>query len=206
MSTTTDLPVVRPSDLGPPIYVGSVQRLYAVPGRDDLMVCETTNAGSVFDVGSIFDIPGSDVARATFRHALYTRMAQPKTWIKVREAIQKEIAKPEASAEARAFLEDLLVGPLEKMVVSGANTHHTGMLDSVTGEITAGMPENPSTFNVVRRFPVMKPVQKPILLLRLRLFHVLPGGHVRDPAGVHRAFRHHRRVLRAAQVRQPERC
>ncbi|WP_009960548.1 phosphoribosylaminoimidazolesuccinocarboxamide synthase [Verrucomicrobium spinosum] len=163
MSTTTDLPVVRPSDLGPPIYVGSVQRLYAVPGRDDLMVCETTNAGSVFDVGSIFDIPGSDVARATFRHALYTRMAQPKTWIKVREAIQKEIAKPEASAEARAFLEDLLVGPLEKMVVSGANTHHTGMLDSVTGEITAGMPENPSTFNVVRRFPVMKPVQKPIL-------------------------------------------
>ena len=69
------LPAVRPSELGKPIYVGSVQHLYAVPGREDLMVCETTNAGSVFDVGSIFDIPGSDVARATFRHALYSRIA-----------------------------------------------------------------------------------------------------------------------------------
>ncbi len=75
--STAQLPAVRPSELGKPIYVGSVQHLYAVPGRDDLMVCETTNAGSVFDVGSIFDIPGSDVSRATFRHALYTRMGRP---------------------------------------------------------------------------------------------------------------------------------
>ena len=85
--STEKLPAIRPSELGQPIYRGSVQHLYAVPGREDLMVCETTNAGSVFDVGSIFDIPGSDVARATFRHALYTRMGKPETWAKVRDAI-----------------------------------------------------------------------------------------------------------------------
>jgi phosphoribosylaminoimidazole-succinocarboxamide synthase len=128
------------------------------------MVCETTAAGSVFDVGSIFDIPGSDVARATFRHALYTRMGKPETWVKVQEAIQKEIDSPGCPAEAKSFLEDLMAGPLEKMVVEGARTHHIGMMDAETGAIGAGvMPGAPSTFNVVRRFPVMKPVQKAFL-------------------------------------------
>src|SRR6188508_1824911 len=101
--STPNLPAVRPSDLGKPIYIGSVQHLYAVPGRQDLMVCETTNAGSVFDVGSIFDIPGSDVARATFRHALYTRMARPETWTAVKAAIQAEAKRPGMTPEAVAF-------------------------------------------------------------------------------------------------------
>lgn len=156
------LPAVRPYELGQPIYVGSVQHLYAVPGRDDLMVCETTNAGSVFDVGSIFDIPGSDVSRATFRHALYTRMSRPETWVKVRDAIVA--AQGSADTPARNFLEDLQCGPLESMLREGARTHHIGMLDAKSGEIcTTGTPKHPSTFNVVRRFPVMKPVQKQFL-------------------------------------------
>src|SRR6187455_1062759 len=104
------LPSVRPSELVKPIYVGSVQHLYAVPARDDLMVCETTNAGSVFDVGSIFDIPGSDVSRATFRHALYTRMGKPETWAKVRDAIVADSQLPEA------FKADIQSGPLETML------------------------------------------------------------------------------------------
>ena len=161
MSTPT-LPAVRPSELGQPIYVGSVQHLYAVPGREDLMVCETTNAGSVFDVGSIFDIPGSDVSRATFRHALYTRMGKPETWAKVRDAIVA--AQGSADTPVRNFLEDLQRGVLETMLREGARTHHIGMLDAQSGEIcTSGTPKNPSTFNVVRRFPVMKPVQKEFL-------------------------------------------
>lgn len=152
------LPSVRPSELGKPIYVGSVQHLYAVPGREDLMVCETTNAGSVFDVGSIFDIPGSDVSRATFRHALYTRMGKPETWAKVRDAIVADSQIP------AAFKEDIQSGPLETMLREGARTHHIGMLDAETGEIvTSGAPKHPSVFNVVRRFPVMKPVQKKFL-------------------------------------------
>lgn len=154
----TNLPSVRPSELGKPIYVGSVQHLYAVPGREELMVCETTNAGSVFDVGSIFDIPGSDVARATFRHALYTRMGKPETWAKVRDAILADAQLP------AAFKEDIQKGPLEEMLREGARTHHIGMLDAVTGEIcTSGTPANPSVFNVVKRFPVMKPVHKAFL-------------------------------------------
>ena len=157
-ASAATLPSVRPSELGKPIYVGSVQHLYAVPGREDLMVCETTNAGSVFDVGSIFDIRGSDVARATFRHALYTRMAKPETWVKVRDAI---VADPNLPS---SFKEDIQKGPLEAMLRDGARTHHIGMLDAVTGEIcTTGTPKNPSVFNVVRRFPVMKPVQKTFL-------------------------------------------
>lgn len=168
---TQNLPVVRPSELGQPIYVGSVQRLYAFPGREDLMVCETTNAGSVFDVGSIFDIPGSDVARATFRHALYTRMGRPETWAKVRDAIVADAQLP------AAFKADLLAGPLEAMLREGARTHHIGMLDAVSGEIcTTGTPANPSVFNVVRRFPVMKPVQKAFL-----------GSFVYDYAMFHQA-------------------
>ncbi len=156
--TPHQLPPLRPSELGQPIYVGSVQHLYAVPGREDLMVCETTNAGSVFDVGSIFDIPGSDVARATFRHALYTRMAKPETWAKVRDAIAADKDLP------AAFKEEIQKGPLEKMLREGALTHHKGMLDAESGEVCAeGTPAHPSTFNVVRRFPVMKPVLKPFL-------------------------------------------
>lgn len=152
------LPKVSLKELGQPIYVGSVQKLYAVPNREDLMVCETTKAGSVFDVGSIFDIPGSDVARATFRHALYTRLSKPETWAKVRDAILKA---PDADA---AFREEIQRGPLEKMLIEGARTHHLGMLDAESGEIVGeGAPAHPSCFNVVRRFPAMKPVQKPFL-------------------------------------------
>src|SRR3954469_6748728 len=116
--TTMKLPSIRPSELGEPIYVGSVQRLYAVPDNEDLMVCETTNAGSVFDVGSIFDIPGSDVSRATFRHALYTRMGKPETWTKVRDAL---VADPQLPADFKA---DIQSGPLETMLREGARTHH----------------------------------------------------------------------------------
>ncbi|CAN5689562.1 hypothetical protein BH11VER1_BH11VER1_39170 [soil metagenome] len=152
------LPKVQLKELGLPIYHGSVQKLYAVPDREDLMVCETTKAGSVFDVGSIFDIPGSDVSRATFRHALYTRLGQPETWIKVRDAILKA---PDMDA---AFREEIQRGPLEKMLSQGACTHHIGMVDAESGEIVAKeLPTHPSCFNIVRRFPALKPVQKPFL-------------------------------------------
>lgn len=169
--SASSLPNIRVNELGEPIYVGSVQRLYAVPGREDLMVAETTNAGSVFDVGSIFDIEGSDIARATFRHALYTRLGKPETWAKVRDAILADQEMDEA------FRAEILKGPLETMLQEGARTHHVGMLDAQTGEVAAeGAPQNPSAFNVVRRFPVMKPVQKPFL-----------GAHVFDYAMFYQA-------------------
>lgn len=144
--------------LGEPVYRGSVQYLYAVPDHPSYLVCQTTEAGSVFDVGSIFHIEGNDLSRALFRHAMYTRLAEPETWLRVKAAIQADQNLDSAWRTA------LLTGPLEGMIESGARTHHVGMIDAVTGAVVSGSnPEHPSTFNVVRRFPVMKPPQRPLL-------------------------------------------
>ncbi len=144
--------------LGEPVYRGSVQHLYAIPEHPAYLACQTTEAGSVFDVGSIFHIEGNDLSRALFRHAMYTRLQQPDTWARVRAAI-------EADAEMDPlWKQELLSGPLETMLESGARTHHVGMVDAQTGAVVTGaMPEHPGTFNVVRRFPVMKPPQRPLL-------------------------------------------
>lgn len=146
------------SQLGEPVYRGSVQNLYSVPGHPAFIICETTPAGSVFDVGSIFDIEGNDLNRAIFRHAMYSRLADPQTWRRVKAAIEAD-AKMDAD-----WKKELLAGPLEQMLEQGAQTHHVGMLDAVTGAVVQhGIPENPSCYNVVRRFPVMKPPQRTLL-------------------------------------------
>lgn len=158
------------SKLGEPVYRGSVQNLYAVPGHPGFVVCETTPAGSVFDVGSIFNIEGNDLNRAIFRHSMYSRLGQPETWKRVKAAI-------EATPMDESWRKELLTGPLEMMLESGAATHHIGMVDAKTGEIAReGMPANPSCYNVVRRFPVMHPPQRTLL-----------GTHVFDYAQFHQS-------------------
>ena len=144
---------------GDPFYKGSVQHLYPVPDRDDLMACRTGSVGSVFDVGALFEIPGNDISRAVFRHVLYASMAQPETWRAVRDAITSDGT---LEAEMKSAL---LSGILEECCEKGAKTHHVGMIDSVTGDVVEkGAPENPSTYNVVRRFQIVKPPQ-------VRVFH-----------------------------------
>ncbi|MFM2143390.1 MAG: hypothetical protein RLZZ476_1934, partial [Verrucomicrobiota bacterium] len=129
----------------------------AVPGHPGYVVCETTEAGSVFDVGSIFKIEGNDLNRAAFRHAMYTRLGKPETWHRVKKAI-------ETTPMDESWRQELLRGPLESMLEHGAATHHIGMLDAQSGEVVReGMPANPSCFNVVRRFPVMHPPQRVLL-------------------------------------------
>jgi phosphoribosylaminoimidazole-succinocarboxamide synthase len=135
-----------------------VQNLYAVPGHPDHIICETTEAGSVFDVGSIFTIQGNDLNRAVFRHAMYRRLAQPETWRRVEKALL------ETSTLGETWRSQLMDGTLPMMMEAGARTHHVGMIDAVTGQIvTEGMPEHPSCYNVVRRFPVMRPQQRNIM-------------------------------------------
>ncbi len=152
------------ANLGPLLYDGSVQRLYSIPEHPGYIIAETTPAGSVFDVGSIFTIADNDLNRAVFRHALYTRLAQPATWAMVKERIERD------PAISTAWKKDILSGPLETMCLSGGMTHHLGMVDAASGSIVSDiMPEHPSCFNVVRRFPVMKPPHRPFL-----------GGHVFD--------------------------
>lgn len=157
--------------LGASVYLGSVQHIYAAPDHPGFMVCETTEAGSVFDVGSIFKIEGNDLSRAVFRHALYSRLGKPETWQRVKAAIES------SATVGDDWRKELLTGPLEAMLERGAMTHHLGMIDAKTGEVVRdGMPANPSCFNVVRRFPVMKPPQRTFL-----------GGHVFDYAQFHQS-------------------
>lgn len=140
------------SALQEPFYAGSVQRLFEVPDDPSMMVCETTSVGSVFDVGAIFSIEGSDVSRSVFRHVLYTKLGTPGVWQQVAETL-----KSEAGLDA-AQRDELLGGLLERYCESGAKTHHVGMLDAQTGAVAStGLPENESTYNVVRRYVVKKP-------------------------------------------------
>jgi phosphoribosylaminoimidazole-succinocarboxamide synthase len=154
-----DLPArIDLSSLSEPVYRGSVQNLYAVPDHPSYIVCETTPAGSVFDVGSIFTIDGNDLNRAIFRHAMYSRLGQTQTWQRVQAALLKADSIPQT------WCDQLMDGVLPAMLESGALTHHVGMLDAQTGEIiTQGMPTSPSCYNVVRRFPVMKPAQRNVM-------------------------------------------
>jgi len=154
-----DLPThLVPSSLSEPVYRGSVQNLYAVPDHPGYIVCETTEAGSVFDVGSIFKIDGNDLNRAIFRHAMYSRLSQPETWQRVEKALLQN------GALGETWRSQLMDGTLPSMIETGAQTHHVGMMDAETGEIvTSGMPANPSCYNVVRRFPVMKPPQRNVM-------------------------------------------
>lgn len=143
---------IPPASLGTPFYEGSVQRLYAVPGDDSRMVTETSDRGSVFDVGALFSIEGHDVNRALFRHVLYSRLSRPETWTAVRDAIRAD-----ASLDA-AFREEILSGTLEEACERGLRTHHEGMLDGETGEVCRdAVPRCPSARNLVRRYRILKP-------------------------------------------------
>lgn len=72
---SSDTKSVLPQNLGTPFYAGSVQSLYQLADFPEWIVAETGSGGSVFDVGTIFDIPGSAEARALFRHVFFTRLA-----------------------------------------------------------------------------------------------------------------------------------
>ncbi|MCF6313844.1 MAG: hypothetical protein L3J39_15470 [Verrucomicrobiales bacterium] len=140
------------SELGEPFYIGSVQKLYGVDSDDSVMVTQTTNQGSVFDVGALFEIPGSDVARAVFRHVLYSEMAKPELWKEVLDGIRATEDLDDV------YRDELLTGAMEDVCERGARTHHEGMIDALSGEIChRGLPENPSAYNVVRKYQILKP-------------------------------------------------
>lgn len=148
----SEFPRIPPATLTTPFYSGSVQQLHAVPNDDSVMVMRTTNAGSVFDVGAIFEIPGNDLARAIFRHVLYSKLGQPSVWRQVADAIRGD-AEMDAT-----YREALLKGVIDDLTTRGGRTHHVGMLDGETGELCReGLPASPSTCNVVRRYRIEKP-------------------------------------------------
>ncbi len=144
--------------LDQPCYIGSVQKLYSVPDHPELLISETTAGGSVFDVGTIFNIEGSDVGRASFRHLVFQELKNPDTWVSFSKLLSKkeELIQKDGSG--------LIKEAISEFSKSGAPTHHIGMIDRVSGEVfTQGFPLNPSNLTLIKKYEVAKPDLKQLL-------------------------------------------
>ncbi|MFZ5642093.1 MAG: phosphoribosylaminoimidazolesuccinocarboxamide synthase [Bacillota bacterium] len=135
-----------------PDYQGSVQELFYCRENPEYMVCRTTSGGSVFDVGTIFSIPGSDTSRTALRHKIYSLLGSKEEWSEIKKYL------PEMFKGQDELLNFLGEGLLERYVENGADTHHGGMIDSQSGEIYAGsFPPTPSPYVLVKKYNVIKP-------------------------------------------------
>ena len=146
------------SQLTTPAYQGSVQNLYYLREDEACMVCETTSSGSVFDVGSIYTIQGSDLCRAAFRHFIYTHLHSPEAWQAVGQRLQ------DTYGEKQRFLDFIHTkrsdgqSLLEQFQSQGATTHHLGMIDQQTGLVYSdSFPPQVSPFVLVEKFAAIKP-------------------------------------------------
>lgn len=145
------------------VYSGSVQKLYSVPGAKDVLVSETTAGGSVFDVGTIFSIEGSDVGRAGFRHFVYQRLADPAAWSDVAKHIEAYGGLDEILGTER------LRKTLADLQKTGLRTHHLGTIDRRTGRVVGkGFPAEPSNLTLIRAYQVNKP--EPQSIMRWHLY------------------------------------
>ena len=141
-----------------PCYIGSVQKIYDVPGRPDLIVSETTAGGSVFDVGTIFNIEGSDIGRAGFRHLVFQQLQNPESWRALLTQITGEgrLIQRDESGLAEKVLADFCKG--------GAPTHHAGMVERESGEVfSRGFPSKLSNLTLIKKFQVIKPELRQVM-------------------------------------------
>ncbi len=139
-------------------YTGSVQNIYTVAENEDLLISETTVGGSVFDVGTIFSIAGSDTARAAFRHLIYRNLMDPRSWVEV----EKYLADIGGQASLNASTS--LKSTLEDLKQNGLRTHHVGMIEATTGRIfSTGNPPELSNLTLISKFQVKKPEPKKVM-------------------------------------------
>lgn len=144
--------IIDLSKLDEPDYIGSVQRLYYLKDNKDLMVCETTAGGSVFDVGTIFSIKNSDRCRAALRHRIFTMLGSSNEWKNIHRIILKKYK------QNKAFCEFLSKGLLEEFKSKGAPTHHMGMINEKTGEVHKTSFTKPvSKYILVKKYQIIKP-------------------------------------------------
>ncbi len=139
---------------GEPTYGGSVQDLFSLEvDGNEYFLCRTSDSGSVFDVGTIFSVPDSDVLRTLVRHLIYTGLEDPETWKNITEEDIKYCYQRED------ILKDLLDGGLlSELKEKGVYTHHAGMVDKNSGNVTSkNVPENPSSLVLIEKFPVYRP-------------------------------------------------
>ena len=144
--------------LDEPLYIGSVQKLYDVPAHPEMIISETTAGGSVFDVGTIFNIEGSDTGRAAFRHLVFQELQDPSAWKELsgRLSADSPVMKLDTSG--------LLKGLLAEYCANGAPTHHAGMVERKSGKVFAkGFPSDLSNLTLIRKYKVIKPELKRVL-------------------------------------------
>ncbi|MBC8414682.1 hypothetical protein H8E50_13580 [bacterium] len=111
----------------------------------------------MFDVGTIFNIEGSDTGRACFRHLVFQELQNPESW----KALSDEL---DSQGVLKADNAGLLKDMLEKFKQTGAPTHHGGMIERETGKVFAkGYPGKPSNLTLIRKFKVLKPELKRLL-------------------------------------------
>lgn len=146
----SDFPEKIDLKLDNPVYEGSVQKLYDVPGHPDLLISETSVGGSVFDVGTIFSIEGSDIGRASFRHLVFQELKDPEAWKRLSVSVKDETGR----------LEEVLAGFKQ----AGAPTHHVGMVERESGKIfSKDFPSDLSNLTLIKKYTVEKPEFKKTL-------------------------------------------
>lgn len=141
------------------VYLGSVQELYSIPGNEDCLISKTTDGGSVFDVGTIFNIKGSDVSRACLRHKIFSSLNDKNCW----EALKKSLF---LSNDNEGYFKDKrFVDLVERFSVEGAKTHHLGIIDKNTGNVIVDrFPEELSNLTLISKFVVEKPIRECVLI------------------------------------------
>ncbi|UCH92559.1 MAG: hypothetical protein JSV88_19995 [Candidatus Aminicenantes bacterium] len=164
-----------------PDYKGSVQDIYKVRyNNEPHLVCRASDAGSIFDVGTIFTIPRSGERRTTLRHYIYSLLRDPCTW---RELTESDFSACYADENMVRFL---LKNPVfEKIKSEGVPTHHVGIINSETGEIIHSVVSSiKSNLVLIKEFPVQKP----------RLFTLL-----RRPAWDYSEYYNHKKKIMALE-------
>lgn len=135
-----------------PYYNGSVQKLFSVVDDPDSLVSETSMGGSVFDVGTIFDIQGSDTARAGFRHLVYKSLMDVDEWADMESYIKRHWG--EDYFKNTPIVQEIL----EKVKATGLKTHHRGMIGGNDGKLYSGsFPQELSNLTMIKKYNIYKP-------------------------------------------------
>jgi len=146
-----------------PYYNGSVQTLYSVKDDPDLLVSETSLGGSVFDVGTIFSIDGSDTARAGFRHLVYTSLQDAAAWQDMEAYIKQYWGED--------YFQNwpIMQAILEEVKVSGLKTHHEGMVGREDSKLYVdSFPPELSNLTLIKKYTIHKP--DPLTFMNAHLY------------------------------------
>ena len=146
-----------------PYYNGSVQKLYSVIDDPGSLVSETSMGGSVFDVGTIFDIVGSDTARAGFRHLVYTSLMNPAEWSDMEAYISDRWGTDYLESQPK------IKEVLEQVQSTGLKTHHLGMIGADDEKLySRGFPNALSNLTMIKKYNIYKP--EPVTFMRSHLY------------------------------------